>query len=297
MEGKVCLITGATSGLGRAAARELGRLGATLILVGRNAGKGRAVATGIARSGNPKVEFIPADLGSLAQVRALARSVHERYDHLDVLINNAGAKFDNFGVSQDGVELTFATNHLGHFLLTCLVSDLLLKSEHARIINVASGTHTSVPRFYEAPPTAQNYDRKSAYAQSKLANVVFTYELAKRLRGKPVTVNALDPGGVATALGRNNGLLPWLKHIVYYLAKRKLLTPAKGAETILYLATSPAVNGTSGKYFFEKREVKSSDASYDSESGRRLWEMSIKLAGLTEPMPLTGPPSQAPVEH
>lgn len=277
MQGRICLITGATSGVGKAAAMELGRLGATLILVGRSTTKGQSVARRIAARGNSNVEFIGADISSTAQVRALANKVRSRYERLDVLINNAGAKFDRYEATAEGIERTFATNHLGHFLLTSLLLDLLLASSNARVINVASGTHASVERFYDEPPNAENYERKAAYAQSKLANLLFTYESARRLAGKPITVNALDPGGVATRLGRNNGLVPWVKHLVYYLMKGKLLSPAKGAETIVYLAASPEVAGVSGRYFYQKREVSSSLASNDAEAAKRLWETSLRF--------------------
>jgi NAD(P)-dependent dehydrogenase (short-subunit alcohol dehydrogenase family) len=278
MQNKICLITGATSGIGRATAIALATMGASLILVGRNERRAADIIRHIrGRIGNDNVEFICTDLSSQSEIRSLAGNVAGRYDRLDILVNNAGARFSGYQESVDGIELTFATNHLGAFLLTSLLLEPLKKSAGARIITVASGAHHGVSNEFKAKWQPGTYDRKVAYGQSKLANVMFTYELARRLAGTNATANAVDPGGVATNLGRNNGLLAWTRHLAYYARKGELLTPKQGADTVVYLASSPEVEGVTGKLFFKRKPVRSSEASYDEEAARRLWEMSEKL--------------------
>lgn len=283
MKGKTCVITGATSGIGRAAALELGRQGANLILTGRNELLGANLISRIKRGhGRGDTLFLAADLSNHKDVRRLAVDIAKRSDHIDVLINNAGARFNDFRLSEDGVELTFATNHLGHFLLTALLLERLLSAKAARVIVVSSGAHGGSSGDFERYHLADNYERKGAYGSSKLANLMFAYELAKRLRGTKITCNAVDPGGVATNLGRNNGIVSWMRHIGYYTLKRDLITPKKGAETIVYLASSPAVDGMSGKYFFRNRETTSSPVSHDGEVAKKLWDLSIGLTGVNE---------------
>ena len=216
MKGKTCVITGGTSGLGRATAYALGAMGADLLLVGRNERAAHLIMAKIAAGpGAGKVEFIRADISSLTDVRRLADGLRRRRATIDVLVNNAGARFDHYQTSSDGVELTFATNHLGHFLLTALLLDRLMAATQGRVITVASAAHAAATGG-DWILSRNDYDRKAAYAKSKLANIMFSYELAERLRHTAVVSAAVDPGGVATHLGRNNGLIPWLRHLTFY---------------------------------------------------------------------------------
>jgi NAD(P)-dependent dehydrogenase (short-subunit alcohol dehydrogenase family) len=283
MAGKTCVITGATSGLGKATALTLGQMGAHLILIGRNQRFGEAVADRI-RSESPeaRIEFIRTDLSVQKDVRALASRIANDHRSLDVLINNAGARFDTYQESGDGIELTFATNHLSHFLLTCLLLDRLRAAPNARVVTVASGSHSGVSADGDWCLRSDNFDRRTAYGKSKLANLMFAYELADRLGGTDVTSNAMDPGGVASNFARNNGMLSWVRHLVAHGIKRELVSPEKGAETIVYLAASPEIAGRSGKYFFRKQEIDSSPASRNREAGRQLWALSSRLTGLGE---------------
>jgi NAD(P)-dependent dehydrogenase (short-subunit alcohol dehydrogenase family) len=283
LKGKTCVITGATSGIGRAAALQLSRMGANLILVGRNERVGTDLVRGLDRehpSGNTL--FIRADLSVQREVRELAAGINRHCASVDVLINNAGARFDTFRPTPDNIESTFATNHLGHFLLTILLLERLLAAGRSRVITVASGAHSSSSGNFSRHIRAEAYDRKAAYGTSKLANVMFAYELARRLRGTNATSNALDPGGVATNLGRNNGFISWMRHIVYHALKRDLISAGKGAEYLVSLASSPAVEGVSGKYFYRDREARSSPISHDVEAARKLWKLSIELTGLND---------------
>ncbi|RFT15628.1 MAG: Retinol dehydrogenase 13 [Candidatus Saccharicenans subterraneus] len=283
MSQKTCLITGATSGIGRAAAMALARQGFRVIIVARNKDKAEATCRRIRQvTRNEAVSWYLCDLSLLRDVQALASQLRNDLDSLDVLINNAGARFLRHQLTPEGIELTLATNHLGHFVLTLSLLDLLERSAEARIINVASGAHYGADGVIENILRPEEYDGKKQYARSKLANVLFTYALAERLKDRQsrITVNAADPGGVATNFARNNGLIPWLKHRLYYLSKRQLLSPARGAEIVVYLASSPEVRGATGKYFFEKKERRSSAASYDIENQRKLWELSQALSGL-----------------
>ncbi len=207
-----------------------------------------------------------------------------KYQSLDVLINNAGARFVSRHVTADGYEMSFALNHLACFLLTNLLLDLLKESEESRIINVASGAHSGCSGIdFNDLQSEKAYNGKKAYAQSKLAMIYFTYELSRRLEGTGITVNALHPGAVFSNFSRNNGWISWFKHITAHLLAKNLIGPKKGAETSVYLATSPDVEGVSGKYFNDKREVRSSDISYDKEVTRRLWDVSFQMTGLQEP--------------
>jgi len=281
MKGNICLITGATSGIGKAAAFALAAMDATLILVGRNADRGARILRQL-RASHPsaQAEFCRTDLSALAEVRELASAITARYDRIDVLINNAGARFDTYQKSVDGIEMTFATNHLSHFLLTCLLLKHLQQAPAARVITVGSSSHSDASADGDWYLEHAKYDRRMAYAKSKLANIMFAYELAERLRDTRVTSNAVDPGGVATNLGRNNGIIRWMKHIGYYAMKRQLISPNRGAETIVYLAASLDLG--SGKYYFRKREAKSSQDSYNEEAARKLWELSVTMTDLNE---------------
>jgi len=282
MSGKICLVSGATSGIGAATALSLAREGATVIGIGRDPKRCASSAEKIIRAtGNPGVDFLLADLSVRSDIHALAKQFKARYPRLDVLVNNAGARFSSRLLSADGHEMTFALNHLGYFLLTALLLDKLKQSGHARIVNVASGAHRSCPGIdFEDLNCERNYSGKAAYAQSKLANILFTYELDRRLKGTAITVNAAAPGNVLTRFSRNNGWASWLGHVVGSLRSGNLVGPAEGAETILFLACSPEVDDTSGGYFSQKRATRSSNASFDTDAAKRLWQISEELTEL-----------------
>ena len=276
MEGKTCLITGGSDGIGYVAARELARMGARVVIVGRNAAKtGAAAQRIIAETGNPAVEFLLADLSSQREVRRVAAEARELLPRLDVLLNNAGAIFLSNRRSSDGLEMTFALNHLGYFLLTGLLLDRLRESAPARIINVSSSSHGSPGKFRleDLPKPGSNRGYR-AYGRSKLCNILFTYELARRLEGENITANALHPGLVQTNIARNNGLLG---RVVNLFIGARGVDAVQGAETLIYLASSPGAAGITGKYFVDCRVVPSSAASYDRELAASLWELSESL--------------------
>lgn len=280
MNKRTCLITGATSGIGKAAALALAKKGLALVIVGRNEEKSARACDEIRRKArNGDVNYYVCDLSVLRAVRAMAARVKEDYGRIDVLVNNAGARFLQHQLTDEGLEMTLATNHLGHFVLTLSLIDRLRNSGGARIINVASGAHYAGTGVIENVQSAAGYDGRRQYANSKLANVLFTFALADRLKGKGIAVNAVDPGGVATNFARNNGLVSWLKHRLYYLKKRQLLTPARGAETIVHLASSDGAMGITGKYFLDKKEKGSSDLSRDRAIQEKLWALSVELSG------------------
>ncbi|MGB3683419.1 MAG: SDR family oxidoreductase [Rubrobacteraceae bacterium] len=280
LEGKICMVTGATSGLGEVTARELAKRGATMVLVGRDRDKTEAVAQSIAAdSGNGNVEWLLADLSSQEEIRRLAGEFRSEHETLDVLVNNAGAFFTEYGETVDGVERTFAVNHLNYFLLTNLLLGPLKAAAPSRVVNVASGAHKGAGINLEDPSLEGNYSGWRAYGQSKLANIMFTYELARRLEGTGVTANALHPGAVATNIGSNNKV--WYARPVLALFRRFSTPPEKGARTSIYLASSPEVEGVSGGYFAEERPASSSEASRDAVAARKLWELSETLTGLS----------------
>jgi retinol dehydrogenase 12 len=279
MSGKVVLITGATNGIGEVAALELAKKGATIILVGRDASKTQRVADEIrAKSRNAQVDYLLANLSSMSEVRRLASEFRSKYDRLDVLINNAGAVFSKRQESVDGYELTFALNHLAYFLLTHLLLDMLKTSAPSRIVNVSSDAHKGWSLdFDDLQNRKYRLQGFSAYCVSKLENVLFTYELARQLAGTNVTANALHPGSVATGFAHNNG---GLMGALYHIVDRFSISPEKGAETIIYLASSPDAAGISGKYWYRCEALASSPPSYDEASARRLWEISEQLTGV-----------------
>ena len=278
MQDKICLVTGATSGIGLVTAQVLAQHGATVLLVGRNPARTEETVRRLQReTGNVQVACVIADLSAQAQVRRLADEVRDRYPRLDVLLNNAGALFARRETSADGLEMTLALNHLAYFLLTHLLLDMLKASEAARIINVSSDAHRGAQFDFQDPQGTQRYRGWRAYCQSKLANLWFTYELARRLTGTRLTANAVHPGFVATRFGHNNqGLFGWFVRLAQWTALR----PEQGADTLIYLAMSPEVAGISGTYFVKQRPVASSQASYDEAAAQRLWTMSEALTGL-----------------
>ena len=256
-------------------------MGGTTLLIGRNQAKCEAVVKLIQQeSGNPSVEYLLADLSSQAQIRAAAAKFTARYDHLDVLVNNAGGVSLRRKLSLDGIEMTFALNHLAYFLLTNLLIEALKNSPAARVVTVSSGSHYGAHLDFDNLQLAKSYSIYRAYGQSKLANVLFSYELARRLAGTPVTSNALSPGMVATDIWKK--VNPILTPLINPVIRRMGQTPLQGAQTSIYLATSPEVEGVSGKYFADCKPVRTSEASYDLESARRLWELSLQLTGLKD---------------
>ena len=281
MDGKTCLITGATSGIGRATAHALALRGAHVALVGRDPARTEALAAAIRRrSGNPAVDLLVADLSSLAEVRQLAADVLERYPQLDVLYNNAGALFATRLLTVDGYEQTFALNHLAPFLLTNLLGERLIASGPARIITTASAAHLGQHLDLDDPMYEHHaYRGYQAYGRSKLANILFTVELARRLAATGVTANALHPGFVASGFARNNGLA---YRAGMTLLRPVMISPERGAQTAIYLATSPAVEGVTGKYFAKSRPVTPSAAARDEATARRLWDLSARLTGLEQ---------------
>jgi len=275
------MITGATSGIGRASALELGRMGAKLVLVCRNRERGEELLREIQRAGNPEVELMIADLESQAQIRKLAEDFLATRKPLHVLMNNAGVFNMKRALTSDGLETVFAVNHLAYFMLTLLLLDRILESAPARIINIASDLHKRATLKFDDLGGERSYGGMSSYGQSKLANVVFTYELARRLAGTGVTVNCVHPGGVATNLARNNGALAT---VAWKLIGAFMKSPEDGARTQIYLASSPEVEGVTGKYFIDSKEAPSSAESHDANVARRLWEVSAKMIGV----PATG---------
>jgi NAD(P)-dependent dehydrogenase (short-subunit alcohol dehydrogenase family) len=282
MGSKTAFITGSTSGIGKATAIALGKAGYNLILTGRNDNTGNKIAKKIQKNFNVQADFIKADISSLNEVKLLAEKIKNKYTGLDVLVNNAGARFDTLKKSKDDIELTFATNYLGHFLLTLSLLDLLKNTANARIINVSSSAHSGSNFNLNNIVNPKTYNRKKAYGDSKLAQIFFTYKLSKKVNQFNITVNAVHPGGVATNIARNNGIIAWSKHYVSYILKGALISPSKAAETIDYLATSNEVDKITGKYFNKKVMVKSSDISYDLELSDKLWAKSLELCELNE---------------
>ena len=279
MSGKTCLITGATSGVGKVSALKLADQGAAVIGVGRDPQKCADACTEIRSiTGNTNVEFLIADLSVLSQVRRLASEVNNRYSRLNVLINNAGAFFLRRRVNPEGIEITWVLNQLNYFLLTNLLLDQIVASAPARIVNVASGAHYRGKIHFDDLNFERGYNGWKAYCQSKLANVLFTYHLAHLIEGTGVTVNSLIPGFVATRIGHNSGLA--IKPIVRLVQKIGGMSPEEGAKAIIYLASSPEVEGETGKFYIEKKSVKSSRISYNPVIAQRLWEVCERMADI-----------------
>jgi NAD(P)-dependent dehydrogenase (short-subunit alcohol dehydrogenase family) len=278
MHGKICVVTGATSGIGLVTAQALARQDATLIIIARNAERGAATVSRIQQeTGNSAVELMVADLSAQEQVRQLAKEFQHRFARLDVLVNNAGAFFARRQLSQDGLEMTFALNHLAYFLLTNLLLDPLRAADSARIVNVSSEAHRRARLDFADLQRQHRYTGWRAYARSKLANILFTYELARRLAGTGIVANALHPGFVATNFGRHNRSVT---AVLFRILQLAAISPEEGAQTIIYLASSPVVNGVTGEYFVKQKAIRSSQVSYDRAAAERLWQVSAELTGL-----------------
>ncbi len=278
MRGQVCIITGASSGIGRAAALGPARMGATVVLVCRNRERAEAACSAIrSATGNDTVDFVLADLSSQAEIRQLARDLLARYPQIHVLLNNAGVINRKRSTTVDGIETVFAVNHLAYFLLTHLLLERLTFSGSARIVNVASDAHRWGILNFDDLQNTRTYHALRVYGQSKLCNILFTRELARRVVGTGVTVNCLHPGGVATGLGWHNG---WWAVLIAKSLRLFLRTPEQGADTALYLATSPEVAAVNGKYFSNRREIQPSPAAQDDAAAKWLWRISAELTGV-----------------
>jgi NAD(P)-dependent dehydrogenase (short-subunit alcohol dehydrogenase family) len=291
MDGKTCLVTGATSGIGEITARELARLGARVIIVGRSPARCAATTERIrTQTGAVAVESLVADLSSQAEVRRLADQVRGRCDRLDVLVNNAGAMYLDRRESVDGIELTLALNHLSYFILTNALLPLLEAGTPSRIVNVASEAHKGVSINFEDIQRRRRYGGWRAYQQSKLANILFTRELARRLERTGVTANALHPGFVRTNFFKDfPGWRGWTFNL---LASMLAISPEEGALTSIHLATSPEVAGVSGQYFAKSKPATSSPQSHDRAAAERLWRVSEELTG--QPATVSAPERPAP---
>ncbi len=280
MAGKTVLITGGTGGIGRATAEGLARLGARVAVTGRDLARTRAAAAQIAATtGNSAVDGYAADLSSQAEVRRLAGEILDAYPRLDVLVNNVGGFWATRRVTADGLEHTFAVNHLAGFLLTNLLLDRLKASAPARIVTVSSGAQAMGRLDFEDLQGERHYSGQQAYNASKLANVMFTYELSRRLQGSGVTATVLHPGVVRTAFAAEDPSPLW--RVMIPLAKPFMKSPKRGAATSIYLASSPDVDGVSGGYFVNCKPKTSNKASYDTAAAARLWQVSEQLVAST----------------
>lgn len=274
------MVTGANAGIGKATALGLAKMGASVVMVCRSKERGEAALHETKRkTGNDSITLLLADLSSQTSIRQLAADFKAQYPSLHVLINNAGIIPRERTMTVDGLEMQFAVNHLAYFLLTNLLLDALKASAPARVVNVASMVHQGATINFADLQSERNYNRTRVYAWTKLANVLFTYELARRLEGTQITVNCLHPGMIAT-----NMLTDYMGIPRSLRAAKRIMgaSPARGARTSLYLATSPEVEGVSGQYFVQRKPAQSSRVSYDSTLAGRLWRVSAELSGLAE---------------
>ena len=272
LSGKMIVVTGANAGIGKVAARELARMGAAVTMVARSRERGeKALQEVRSASASDEVRLMLCDLSSQESIREFAAAFEAEHERLDVLLNNAGAWYFQRHESIDGLELTFALNHMGYFLLTNLLLDTIKGSAPARIVNVSSETHRGGAIAFDDLGREKSYGM-NVYGETKLMNLLFTYELARRLEGTGVTVNALHPGFVRTSLGRrDNG---FLGRFVMPIASLFGRSPERGAETAIYLASSPEVEGVTGRYFIDSKQVRSSALSYDEALQTKMWEVS-----------------------
>jgi len=278
MRGKVCLVTGATNGIGRVTALELAKLGAQVVIVARSQERGQAVLDAIRnQTGNDSAEMLLADLSDQAQVRKLAADFKARHDRLHVLINNAGVLNFRRRQTVNGLEMTMAVNHAAYYLLTHGLRDLIVASAPARIINVASDAHYRGVIDFNNLQSKGPYWGMRTYSNSKLMNVMYTYALARRTAGTGVSANVVHPGLVATGFAHNNG--PLVSLGMRLIMAPISLTPEKGADTLIWLAASPEVEGVSGKYWYQRQALRSLETSYDEAAQERLWQATKELVG------------------
>jgi NAD(P)-dependent dehydrogenase (short-subunit alcohol dehydrogenase family) len=283
MDGKICMVTGGNAGIGFYTAQEIARMGGAVVIIGRNPDRCDAAVRMIQlETGNPSVEYLLVDLSSQAQIRSAASKFIKKYDHLDVLVNNAGGVSLRRRLSEDGIEMTFAVNHLAYFLLTNLLIEELKNSRSGRVVNVSSGSHYGERLDFDNLQLKKSYRVYRAYGRSKLANVLFSYELARRMAGTHVTSNVLSPGMVATDIWKK--VNPLVTSLINPVIQRIGQPPLQGAQTSIYLATSPEVEGVTGKYYTDCKPVHSSVYSYDLEAAKRLWEVSAQLTVLSDNM-------------
>jgi retinol dehydrogenase-14 len=279
MAGKTVLVTGGTGGIGRATAMGVAAMGARLGITGRDHGRTEEAAAEIRAAGGGQVDVFVADLSSQSQVRRLATEVLQTYPRLDVLVNNVGGYWNTRHVTPDGLERTFALNHLAPFLLTNLLLDRLTQSAPARVVTVASNAHTTGQIDFDDLQGERSYSGSRAYSQSKLGNVLFTYELARRLAASSATANALHPGVVRTSFGAGDPGV--VQRLFVPFVRPFLKTPEQGAATSIHLASSPDLEQVSGRYFANSKPKRSSKASYDEAAAARLWQVSAELVHLT----------------
>jgi NAD(P)-dependent dehydrogenase (short-subunit alcohol dehydrogenase family) len=278
MHGKVVVITGGTSGIGEVAAQRLANMGARIVLVARDKARGEATMTRL-RSGNPSLphSIYYGDLSRISEMKRLATEIAAAEPRIDVLINNAGAMFGSRQMTEDNLELTFAVNHMAYFVLTWGLRERLFASSPARVVNTASDAHKGRTLDFDDLQSARGFGGIKVYGRSKLCNILFTRELARHWSGEGVTVNCLHPGFVATRFGDSSG---GFRSQAVRLARIFAISPEKGAETIVYLASSPDVAGVSGEYFYQCRPAPSTTEARDDAAARRLWMASAKLAGI-----------------
>ncbi|HEX4113869.1 MAG TPA: SDR family oxidoreductase [Stellaceae bacterium] len=278
MQGKVCVITGATSGLGLEAAQRLAQLGANLVLVGRDRDRGEAALLRL-RGAVPEVSVRMhyADLSLMSEQKRVATEIRDAEPRIDVLINNAGALFASRHETEEGLELSFALNHMAYFVVTNILLDRLRGAAPSRIVSTASGAHRGQRLDFADLQAENHYSGMAVYGRSKLANILFTRELARRLAGSEVTANCLHPGFVATRFGNDNGLIA---RVGIRIAQLGAIPVAKGAETIVYLASSPEVAGASGGYYQKSRLARPSAEAQSDEAASRLWAESARLSGM-----------------
>jgi len=274
MKGKVCIVTGANSGIGKVTALELARQGATVVMICRNPEKSKPVQEEIKKlSGNPNVDLLLADLSSQKQVRRVAEEFKAKYPRLDVLVNNAGFVQPKKQLTEDGIEVQFATNHLAPFLLTNLLLDHLKKSAPSRVVTVSSAGHMMGHMNFADLDSSKKFNQWRAYCNSKLANILFARELAKRLEGTKVTSNALHPGAVASNFMGSQPV--WMS-----VAKVFMISNETGAKTSVYLASSPEVEGVTGQYFAKCKKARTKAEASDEQVMKKLWDESAKMTGL-----------------
>jgi NAD(P)-dependent dehydrogenase (short-subunit alcohol dehydrogenase family) len=276
MRNKICLVTGATNGIGKVTARELATMGATVVIVGRSREKAEATAAELrAAAGHDRVHPLIADLSLISGCASLAEQFAAQFNRLDVLVNNAGGIFNERTLTREGLEMTFALNHMSYFAVTTRLLDLLKASPAARVVSVSSGAHTGGRLDWDNLQGEKRYTGFGAYATSKLLNLMFTYALVRRLDGTSVTANALHPGAVSTGFGLNNRDL--ISKVIFAGFKLIAIPVEKGARTSIYLASAPEVEGVTGKYYSEMKEMYSSAASYVRADQEKLWQISTEL--------------------